>query len=337
MATERTDMEYVSLGRLGVRVSRICLGVAFRGQTDDAVAVRVIDRAIDLGCNFIDCANFYGRGRSEGVLARAMRGKRDDLFITTKVWSRIGPGPNDAGSSRYHIVREVERSLQRLGTDRIDLYLLHGWDADTPLDESLRAMDDLVRQGKVIYTGACNFTAAQAVEAMWTADRMGLTPWACLQNQYNLLNRWEIEPELLPLVQRHGVGLMTYSPLAIGLLTGRFRRGQAPPADSPWALGHYDFDHAMSEQTDRIVQQLIDIGARQERTPAQVAIAWLLAHPGVTAPMIGPDLPEHVDEAMGALGWELPQEDRATLDEVSAVELPQPYTRRPIARHSQAQ
>jgi 1-deoxyxylulose-5-phosphate synthase len=319
------EMEYVRLGRLGVRVSRICLGVAFRGQPDDAIAVRVIERAIDLGCNFIDCANFYGRGRSENVLARAMRGKRDDLFITTKVWSRIGPGPNDAGSSRYHIVREVERSLQRLGTDRIDLYLLHGWDPHTPLDESLRAMDDLVRQGKVIYTGACNFTAAQAVEAMWTADRMGLTPWACLQNQYNLLNRWEIEPELLPLVNRHGLGLMTYSPLAIGLLTGRFRRGQTPPADSLWGQQRYDFERAMSERTDAIVQLLIDIGARHERTPAQVAISWLLTHPDVTAPMIGPDLPEHVDEAFGALGWQLAAEDRAVLDDASHVAPPQRY------------
>ena len=319
------DMEYVSLGRLGVRVSRICLGVAFRGQADDAIAVRVIERAIDLGCNFIDCANFYGRGRSEDVLARAIRGKRDDLFITTKVWSRIGPGPNDAGSSRYHIMREVERSLKRLGTDRIDLYLLHNWDPETPLDESLRAMDDLVRQGKVVYTGACNFTAAQVLEAMWTTDRMGLTPWACLQNQYNLLNRCEIEPELLPLAKRHGIGLMTYSPLAIGLLSGRFRRGLAPPAESPWGQGHYNFEHAMSAQTDGVVQLLIDIGLRLGRTPAQVAIAWLLTHPEVTAPMIGPDVPEHVDETFGALGWDLPIEDRTALDEASRVDLPGRY------------
>ncbi len=319
-------MEYVNLGRLGVRVSRICLGVAFRGQRDDDVAVRVIDRAIDLGCNFIDCANFYGRGRSEDVLARAMRGKRDDLFITTKVWSRIGDGPNDAGLSRYHIMREVERSLTRLDTDRIDLYLLHNWDPHTPLDESLRAMDDLVRQGKVLYTGACNFTATQVVEAMWTADRLGLTPWACLQNQYNLLNRWEVEPELLPLAGRHGLGLMTYSPLAIGLLSGRFRRGQIPPADSPWAQGHHDFDRAMSEQTDGVVQSLIDVGTKHGKTPAQVAVAWLLTHPEVTAPMIGPDIPEHVEETFGALGWQLPAEDIAVLDAASTVELPRCYT-----------
>ncbi len=317
-------MEYVQLGRLGVRVSRICLGTAFRGQRDDGVAMRVIDRAIDLGCNFIDCANFYGRGRSETVLGRAIRDKRDDLFLTTKVWSRMGPGPNDAGSSRYHIAREVERSLGRLGTDRIDLYLLHSWDPDSPLDETLRAMDDLVRQGKVLYVGACNFTAAQAVEGLWTADRLGLDAFACLQNEYNLLHRWEIEAELLALVRRRGLGMMTYSPLAVGLLTGRFRRGQPPPPGSHWA-GRQDFDQTMSERTDGVVQTLVDIGSRHGRTPAQVALAWLLDHPEVTAPMIGPDRPEHVDETLAAVDWQLPSEDRATLDAVTKVELSRQY------------
>jgi aryl-alcohol dehydrogenase-like predicted oxidoreductase len=242
------------------------------------------------------------------------------------VWSRIGQGPNDAGLSRYHIVREVERSLKRLGTDRIDLYLLHNWDPEAPLDETLRATDDLVRQGKVIYLGACNFSALQVAEALWTADRLGLDAFACLQNQYNLLNRWMVEPELLPLVQRHGLGLMTYSPLAIGLLTGRFRRGQPPPADSPWGRGNHDFERAMTQQTDAVVQTLIDVGGRHDRTPAQVAIAWLLDHAELTAPMIGPDLPEHVDEAFGALGWSLPAEERVVLDRVSEVELPRLHT-----------
>lgn len=318
-------MEYVNLGRLGVQVSRICLGVAFRGQPDDAIAVRVIERAVDLGCNFIDCANFYGQGRSERVLGRAMKGKRDDLFITSKVWSRIGSGPNDAGLSRYHIMREVERSLTRLGTDRIDLYLMHNWDPVTPLDESLRAMDDLVRQGKVVYTGACNFTAVQVVEAMWTSERLGLTPWACLQNQYNLLNRWEVEPELLPLARRYGLGLMTYSPLAIGLLSGRLRRGQTPPAGTPWSNGRRDFEQAMA-RAEPVVERLVAIGEKHGRSPASVALAWLLDHPEVTAPMIGPDLPEHVDDTFGALGWELPVEDRAALDEASHVDLPQRLT-----------
>ena len=312
-------MDYVQLGRLGVRVSRICLGTAFRGQPDDGAAARVIDRAVDRGCNFIDCANYYGRGSSETVLGRAIRDKRDDLFLTTKVWSRMGPGPNDAGSSRYHIAREVERSLRRLGTDRIDLYLLHAWDPDSPLDESLRALDDLVRQGKVLYVGACNFTAAQAIEGLWTADRLGLDAFACLQNEYNLLHRGEIEAELLPLVRRLGLGLMTYSPLAVGLLTGRFRRGPAAAAGivlvRPQGLRP---DHLRGAPTASC-RALVEIGSRHGRTPAQVALAWLLDHPEVTAPMIGPDLPEHVDETFDALDWQLPPEDRAALDGMTEV------------------
>ena len=317
-------MDYVQLGRLGVRVSRICLGTAFRGQPDDNVALRVIARAVDLGCNFIDCANYYGRGRSETVLGRAIRDRRDGLFVTTKVWSRMGPGPNDAGSSRYHIAREVERSLRRLGTDRIDLYLLHNWDQDSPLDETLRAMDDLVRQGKVLYVGACNFTAAQAVEGLWTSDRLGLDAFACLQNEYNLLHRREVEAELLPLVRRLGLGLMTYSPLAVGLLTGRYRRGQPPPPGSHWS-GRKDFDRIMTGHADSVVQTLVEIGSRHGRTPAQVALAWLLGHPEVTAPMIGPDLPEHVDETFDALGWQLPPEDRAALDGMTEVKPSRQY------------
>ena len=207
----------------------------------------------------------------------------------------------------------MERSLRRLGTDRIDLYLLHNWDPDSPLDETLRAMDDLVREGKVLYVGACNFTAAQTVEGLWTADRLGLDPFACLQNEYNLLHRREMEAELLPLVRRRGLGMMTYSPLAVGLLSGRYRRGEPPPPGSYWG-GRKDFDQIMSGPVDGVVRTLIEIGSRHGRTPAQVALAWLLDHPEVTAPMIGPDLPEHVDETFEAVGWRLLAEDRETLD-----------------------
>ncbi|MEE3215477.1 MAG: aldo/keto reductase, partial [Pseudomonadota bacterium] len=311
-----SEMQYVRLGKAGVKVSRICLGTAFRGQDDDDVAVRTIDRAIDLGVNFIDCANYYGRGRSETLLGRAIQGRRDDLFITTKVWSQMGDLPNDKGSSRYHIIREVERSLVRLGTDHIDLYLLHNWDPDTPLEESLQACDDLVRQGKVLYIGACNWTAAQVVEGMWLCERHGLRPLSCLQNQYSLLHRFECEPELLPMCRIHGLGMMTYSPLAIGLLSGRFRRGQEPPAGSPWAQG-MRFEQAMTEKRDRIVATLIDIAAKRGKTPGAVALAWILDHDEVTAPIIGPDQPEHVDDVFGGMGWQLPAEDRASLDEAS--------------------
>ena len=313
-------MDYVRLGRAGVKVSRLCLGTAFRGywhgHTDEATAIRTVETALDLGCNFLDCANFYFQGRCEELLGKAIKGKRDDLVITTKVWSQIGDGPNDRGLSRFAIMREIERSLKRLNTDYVDIYLLHNWDPDTELDETLRAFDDLVRQGKVRYVGACNFTTAQVVEALWMADRGRLDPLFTLQNQYNLLHRWQIEPELLPLCRQYGLGMMTYSPLAVGLLSGRFRRGQKPPTDSAWQ-DDARFAAAMSEQAERIVQKLTEIGRAQDKTPAQVAVAWILANEDVTAPIIGPDRPEHVEEVFGALEVELGDEELAALDALS--------------------
>ena len=320
-------MDYVRLGRAGVKVSRLCLGTAFRGywngHTEEATAIRTVETAIDLGCNFIDCANYYYQGRCEDLLGKAIKGKREDLVVTTKVWSRIGEGPNDQGLSRFAIMREVERSLNRLQTDYIDIYLLHNWDPNTELDETLKAFDDLVRQGKVRYVGACNFTAAQTVEALWTADRGGLDPFFVLQNEYNILQRWGIEPELLPICRQYGMGMMTYSPLAVGLLTGRFRRGETPPADSAWTAGDR-FDAALDEKTEQIIQQLVDIGEAQNKTPAQVAIAWILANDDVTAPIIGPDRPEHVEEVFGALDVEFSAEQLQALDELSQW---QPLTR----------
>ena len=320
-------MDYVRLGRAGVKVSRLCLGTAFRGywngHTEEATAIRTVETAIDLGCNFIDCANYYYQGRCEDLLGKAIKGKREDLVVTTKVWSPIGEGPNDQGLSRLAIMREVERSLKRLQIDYIDIYLLHNWDPNTELDETLKAFDDLVRQGKVRYVGACNFTAAQTVEALWTADRGGLDPFFVLQNEYNILQRWGIEPELLPICRQYGMGMMTYSPLAVGLLTGRFRRGQTPPADSAWTAGDR-FDAALDEKTEQIIQQLVDIGEAQNKTPAQVAIAWILANDDVTAPIIGPDRPEHVEEVFGALDVEFSAEQLQALDELSQW---QPLTR----------
>lgn len=316
-------MDYVRLGRAGVKVSRLCLGTAFRGywrgHTDEATAIRTVETAVDLGCNFIDCANFYYQGRCEELLGKAIKNKREDLVITTKIWSQIGEGPNDKGLSRFAIMREIERSLVRLQTDYVDIYLLHHWDGDTELDETLKAFDDLVRQGKVRYVGACNFSAAQVVEALWAADRGGLDPFFVLQNQYNILQRWEIEPELLPLCRQYGLGMMTFSPLAVGLLSGQFRRGQPPPEGTPWNDDDR-FARALDEKNDQIVQKLIDIGQGQGKTPAQVAIAWILANDDVTAPIIGPDRPEHVEEVFGALEVEFSAEDLQALDELSQWE-----------------
>ncbi len=316
-------MNYRKLGKAGVKVSPLCLGVGIRREMDEGLFTRTIHHAIDLGCNFIDCANSYGEGQSEVVLGKAIKGKRDDLVITSKVWTRIGPGPNDHGLSRFHIMREVERSLRKLQTDRIDIYYLHNVDPDTELEETLRTMEDLVRQGKVRYVGASNYSAAQVVELLWTADRTGLEPIICLQNQYNLLHRWKMEPEVLPLCRRYGLGLMTYSPLAIGLLSGRFRRGNPPPADTPWTSER--LDKVMHEQTDTIIQTLCDLAAARNVTPAQLAIAWVLDHPEVTAPIVGADRPEYVDDVFGSLEITLTREERQVLDDASQWETPGYY------------
>jgi aryl-alcohol dehydrogenase-like predicted oxidoreductase len=316
-------MEYRRLGKAGVKVSPLCLGTGVRGHLDAERLTQVVERAIDLGCNFLDCANNYGGGQSEIVLGKAIKGKRDDLVITSKVYTKIGPGPNDGGLSRYHIMREVERSLKKLQTDRIDIYYLHNVDPETELEETLRTMEDLVRQGKVRYVGASNYSAAQVVELLWTAERLGLEPIACLQNQYNLLHRWKMEPELLTLCRRYRLGLMTYSPLAIGLLSGRFRRGEEPPAGTPW--NRERLQKAMSQRSDQVVQTLIALAEERGATPARMAIAWLLDHPEVTAPIVGADRLEYVNDVFGALEIKLTQEERQALDEVSQWEQPGQY------------
>ncbi|HEX9438694.1 MAG TPA: aldo/keto reductase, partial [Roseiflexaceae bacterium] len=267
-------MEYRRLGQAGIKVSPICLGAGVRGALDEQRFIRTIERAIELGCNFIDCANNYGKGQSEILLGRAIKGKRDSLVITSKVFTRVGPGPNDQGLSRSHIMREVERSLKKLQTDWIDIYYMHKVDVDTRIEETLRTMEDLVRQGKVRYVGASNHRAAQVVELLWAAGRLGLEPIVCLQNHYNLLHRWEVEPDLLAACQRYGLGLMTYSPLAVGLLSGRFRRGAPPPADTFWEPER--LQAALNERTDRVIETLVDLAEARGATPAQLAIAWLL-------------------------------------------------------------
>ncbi|HJP31873.1 MAG TPA: aldo/keto reductase [Candidatus Latescibacteria bacterium] len=323
-------MQYRKLGNTGVKVSEICLGTAFRGQDDEQQCIRTIDRAIDLGCNFVDSA-FYGEGRAETVLGKAIAAKRQQVVLCTKIYGTRYGDANSNNLTRLNLMRGIEDSLTRLNTEYIDLYLLHSFDAGTPLEETLRALDDLVRTGKVRYIGCSNFRAWKVLEALWTSDRRNLARFVCIQDQYNLLNRWELEPDLMPLCEEHGLGITAYSPLAIGLLTGRFRRGQAPPAGNhPWSKeeGHgfsahkYDFDAAMTERVDRIVQALIDAGARHDRTPTQVAIAWILDHPQVTAPILGADSPEQVDEAFAALDWCLPPEERVILDGVSEVKMP---------------
>jgi len=310
-------MDYENLGNTGLKVSRICLGTGFRGARDDALCRATIARAADLGINFIDVANVYGRGRSERIVGEVLKGRRDQFVVTSKVGSSVGPDPNDRGLSRVHIMREVERSLSQLRTDYLDVYLVHHVDPTTPIEETLRALDDLVHQGKVRYIGCCNFAAWQVCKALWVSDRLSATSFVCVQNFYNLLDRSE-ERELMPFCRSEELGMMVYSPLAVGLLTGRFRHGQPPPKDTPWGRGRSGFENIMSPAADRVVETLDRIGNERGKTIAQVTLAWVLSHPEVSTAIIGPDRPEHVEENIGGADWILSSEDRAALDDVSA-------------------
>ena len=324
-------MDYRPLGNTGIKVSEICLGTAFRAQDDEQTCIEVIDRAIDLGCNFIDSA-LYGNGLAEEVVGKALKTKRPDVFLCTKIFSTRFPTPNNVGLTRLNLIRGVDDSLKRLQTDYIDLYLLHSFDENTPLEETVSALDDLIKSGKLRYIGCSNFRAWKIMEALWISDRRHLNRFVCIQNQYNLLNRFELEPDLMPLCREQGIGIMTYSPLAIGLLTGKFRRGQdGPGGNNPWnkdeegrgfSAHKYDLETAMTDRVERIVATLVEIARRHDRTPGQVAVAWILDHPEITAPILGADLPAHVDEAFAAAEWTLPGEERIALDEVSEVKLP---------------
>jgi aryl-alcohol dehydrogenase-like predicted oxidoreductase len=320
-------MDYVNFGRAGLKVSRLAFGLGFRGQADPDAAERVIERAIELGINFIDCANVYGlnddranAGTSEQILARVLKRHRDDLVISSKVCGHIGDGPNDYGLSRYHIMREIDRTLTRLDTDHLDVYILHSWDDTTPLDETLRAVDDLVQAGKTRYIGVSNFRAWQVLKALWTQDQLDLDPLVCIQNPYSLLNR-ELEREMWPAQQDQGFGVMTYSPLGVGLLSGAYTPGQEPPAGSLYATVRAQ--HFAAEM-DQIAQETLDllqeIAADHGKTVAQTAINWVLSHPEVTLAITGGDTTEHMEENVGAVGWSITAEERGQLDAVSSGE-----------------
>ncbi|MDE0554513.1 MAG: aldo/keto reductase [Candidatus Poribacteria bacterium] len=316
-------MEYVNFGKAGVKVSPLALGLGLRGQGDADAAQRLIEHAIDSGINLIDCANIYGLmddranvGRSEEVLGKAIRGKRDDVVITSKVFSQMGPGPNDTGLSRYHIMREVERSLKRLNTDHIDVYLIHAYDETTPQEETIRALDDLVRSGKTRYIGCCNHQAWQACKALWIADSINATPYMCIQNMYNLLNR-DLETEMFGLVREEGLGVMCYSPLAVGLLSGVYSPDEPPPAGTLWATRQDAFSQQMSGATGQVISTLKRLAAELGKTPAQLAVAWVLSHPEVTIAISGSDTIEQLDDTLGGVGWELDSAIREALDEVS--------------------
>jgi len=317
-------MEYINFGSTGLKVSPIALGLGLRGQASETQAARLIEHTLAQGVNLIDCANVYSTlddhsrpGVSETILGRVLKGRRDDVVITSKVASRIGPGPNDQGLSRFHIMREAERSLSRLQTDHIDVYLLHIFDEQTPLEETIRALDDLVRQGKVRYLGCCNFAAWQVCRSLWLADCLDAAPFICVQNAYSLIVR-QAENEMFGLLRDRGLGAMAYSPLGVGLLSGAYEPGQPAEAGSLFSQRKEVYENVMDGPAGDVVGTVIRLAGAIGKTPAQLAIAWVLSHPEITVAISGSDTIEQVDDALGALGWELDEAVRVELDEVSA-------------------
>lgn len=308
-------MDYVNLGKQGVKVSRLCLGtMMFGGPTDEKESIRIIHRAMDEGINFIDTANVYNAGESERILGKAIDGRRDRVVLVTKVINPMGEGPNDVGGSRYHILNEVENSLRRLDTDHIDLYILHRPDYTTPLEESLEALDGLVRQGKVRYIGMSNYYAWQVCCALWIADRRNLASVACVQPLYNIVNR-DAEVELFPLCREHGVGVMVYSPLARGVLAGKYLPGKPPPEGSRGARkDRRMLQTELREESFEVAQKLLPLAEAHGRPLTQFALNWALGNPIVTSAIVGPRTMEQFEDNLGCLGWEISQDALAEID-----------------------
>ena len=309
-------MDYRNLGKSGLQVSEIGLGTNNFGKRLDAKqTAAVIDQALDAGVNLLDSANAYSAGLSEEYIGKALKGKRSEAIVATKVSSPMGTGPNSSGNSRQHIMAEVEDSLQRLETDYIDLYQIHWTDPNTPIDETLRALDDLVRQGKLRYVGCSNFAAWQVCEAVWTSRTLGLTSFVSAQPQYNMLDR-EVEAELLPFCTEYGIGVLPYYPLANGFLTGKHRRGQ--PAVAGTRLAEDDRSMLTDANFD-LLEGLKDFAAERNHTLLELAFSWLLSRSAVSSVIAGATKPEQVVANAGAAGWRLTDEDLAQLDAILAV------------------
>lgn len=331
-------MRYKQLGRTGLLVSELCFGtMTFGGkgfwqaigQQSQATADNLIARVLDAGINFIDTANVYSEGESEKILGQALAGKRQQIVLATKVFGRMAPGPNDTGLSRGHIMRSVEDSLSRLGTDYLDLYQIHGFDQLTPMEETLRALDDLVRQGKVRYIGCSNLPAWQLMKALWISDRHNLHRFESLQAYYTLAGR-DLERELVPLLQDQNLALMVWSPLAGGLLSGKYDRSGAAPGDARRI--DFDFPPVDKDRAFQVIDVAHQIAAEKSISVAQIALSWLLHQPAVTSVIIGAKNEVQLDDNLAAADVTLTDEELKRLDEVS--QLPEEYPGWMIERQS---
>jgi aryl-alcohol dehydrogenase-like predicted oxidoreductase len=314
------DMPLRRLGRTGLKVSALAFGTMTFGSrwkhigtTSQEEADALVGRCLEAGINFFDTADVYSDGESEAILGRALGKRRKDVILATKVRGRTSEDPNDVGLSRRHILDSVDASLRRLGTDTIDLYQVHCWDALTPLEETLRALDDCLRWGKVRYIGASNYAAWQLMQALAVSERLDLERFVTLQPLYNLVVR-DIELELVPLCQDQGLGILPWSPLAGGFLSGKYRRGAEPPAGARRTLAQEQFLRFDEERALDVVEVLAGIAAEHGGTVAQAALNWLLAKPWVSSVIIGARTREQLDDELGAVRWSLAPEEVARLD-----------------------
>jgi aryl-alcohol dehydrogenase-like predicted oxidoreductase len=310
-------MDYRDLGRTGVKVSPLCLGAMnFGDPTPESEALGIIDRALDSGINFIDTANSYNEGESERIVGKALKhnGKRQQIVLATKGFSTVGKGPNDGGASRYHILKACEDSLRRLQVDTIDLYQLHRPSMTIPIDETLRALDDLVRAGKVRYVGCSTYPAWMVMEALATSEKYSLVRYVSEQPPYNLLDR-RIENELVPLAQKYGLAILPWSPLAMGILAGRYPLDGTPPAGS--RVNRVTWQSARERLSRRGLEvgaQIVEMAKQRHLTAAQLALLWCKDQPGITAPIIGPRTMGHLEEFIQVLDMKLADEDRPLFD-----------------------
>jgi aryl-alcohol dehydrogenase-like predicted oxidoreductase len=325
-------MQFRTLGRSGLKVTTLCLGtMAFGRWIDEAASALVIDAAFDAGINFFDTANIYGRGmdngnldqrgESETILGNLLGARRERIVLATKAGSGLpmGPGPNDRGLNRRHIMEQVENSLRRLKTDYIDLYQCHAFDESTPIEETMRALDDLVRQGKVRYIGCSNWAAWQVAKANGISEQLGLERFVSIQPQYSLLVR-DVERELAPYALSEGVGIIPYSPMARGLLTGKYRLGELPPEGSRAAANERRLtDGLMTDRNFRKVEGMRTLCAEWDLPMARVATAWVLANPAVTSAIVGASKPGQVADAVVATELQLTPEQKLALDQLASI------------------
>ncbi len=307
-------MEYRRLGPSGLQVSAVGLGTNnFGGRIDEAESTRVIRQAIEEGINYIDTANIYGRGISEERIGKATKDIRSDVLIATKVSGSMGDGPNARGNSRHHIMQEVEASLRRLQTDYIDLYQIHFADPSTPIEETLRALDDLVHQGKARYIGCSNFDAWRVCEAIWTSKALNLAPFISVQPEYSLLNR-SIEDELVPFCQTYDIGILPYFPLASGFLTGKYRQGEPVPEGTRFAGNSGAKERTLTEKNFAMLTRLENFAEERGHPIVELAIAWLLGNSAVSSVIAGATKPEQVVANAKAAGWHLTPEDMQEIE-----------------------